>query len=49
MKQADLKAIDVAYAKGGLISFDLDVRLPLWENAEDCRKKDWNLFGKHML
>ena len=38
MKQAHVKAIDVAYAKGGLISFDPNVRLPLWENPEDCRK-----------
>ncbi len=37
MKQAHVKAIRVAKEKGVMISFDPNVRLPLWENAEDCR------------
>ncbi|MEH7491698.1 carbohydrate kinase family protein [Neobacillus niacini] len=38
MKQAHKKAIAAVYAAGGLVSFDPNVRLPLWENPEDCRK-----------
>jgi fructokinase len=38
MKQAHVKAIRSAKAKGSLISFDPNVRLPLWRNPEDCRK-----------
>lgn len=38
MKYAHLKAIGAAKARGGIISFDPNVRLPLWENPEDCRK-----------
>ncbi|GLB62054.1 carbohydrate kinase family protein [Cytobacillus sp. NCCP-133] len=37
MKQAHKKAIDFMKEKGGLISFDPNVRLPLWENPRDCR------------
>lgn len=38
MKQAHIKAIQSAKAQGGLISFDPNVRLPLWEDPEECRK-----------
>lgn len=38
MKQAHKKAIAAVSAEGGLVSFDPNVRLPLWENPEDCRK-----------
>lgn len=38
MKYAHLIAIGAAKARGGIISFDPNVRLPLWENPEDCRK-----------
>jgi fructokinase len=38
MKQAHVKAIRSAKAKGSIISFDPNVRLPLWSNEEDCRK-----------
>ncbi|MBZ5751777.1 MULTISPECIES: carbohydrate kinase family protein [Metabacillus] len=38
MKKAHVKAINAAISKGGLISFDPNVRLPLWDNPEDCRK-----------
>ncbi len=38
MKYAHLKAIGAAKARGGIINFDPNVRLPLWENPEDCRK-----------
>ncbi|WP_160725183.1 carbohydrate kinase family protein [Bacillus sp. USDA818B3_A] len=38
MKQAHVKAISSAKAKGSLISFDPNVRLPLWEKPDECRK-----------
>ena len=38
MKQAHKKAINSMKEKGGLISFDPNVRLPLWNDAEDCRR-----------
>jgi fructokinase len=38
MKQAHKKAIAAVSAAEGLISFDPNVRLPLWEDSEDCRK-----------
>jgi len=38
MKQAHKKAITVVSAAHGLVSFDPNVRLPLWEDPEDCRK-----------
>ncbi|KEK21750.1 carbohydrate kinase family protein [Bacillus gaemokensis] len=38
MKYAHLKAVYAAKARGGIISFDPNVRLPLWKHAEDCRK-----------
>jgi fructokinase len=38
MKQAHLKAIEAVISRGGVISFDPNVRLPLWETPEDCRK-----------
>ncbi|MBT2639739.1 carbohydrate kinase [Bacillus sp. ISL-39] len=37
MKQAHKKAILFMKEAGGLVSFDPNVRLPLWEKAEDCR------------
>lgn len=37
MKQAHVKAIQSANSKGSIISFDPNVRLPLWNNPEDCR------------
>ncbi|MEN1938518.1 carbohydrate kinase [Paenibacillus sp. 102] len=38
MKYAHVKAIRSAKSKGAIISFDPNVRLPLWKHAEDCRK-----------
>ncbi|WP_307290722.1 carbohydrate kinase [Bacillus sp. SORGH_AS_0510] len=38
MKQAHKKAIAAVSTAGGLVSFDPNVRLPLWSNPEDCRK-----------
>ncbi|MFS0779908.1 carbohydrate kinase [Neobacillus sp. 3P2-tot-E-2] len=38
MKQAHKKAIAAVSAACGLVSFDPNVRLPLWENPEECRK-----------
>ncbi|MGG3563317.1 carbohydrate kinase [Neobacillus rhizosphaerae] len=38
MKQAHTKAIAAVSATGGLVSFDPNVRLPLWDDPEDCRK-----------
>ncbi len=37
MKQAHLKAIQLAKEHGAIISFDPNVRLPLWNSEEDCR------------
>lgn len=38
MKHAHIKAIDQAKQRGALISFDPNVRLPLWENPDTCRE-----------
>ncbi len=38
MKQAHKKAIAAVSAADGLVSFDPNVRLPLWEDSEDCRR-----------
>lgn len=38
MKKAHEKAIQLVKEKGGLISFDPNVRLPLWNCAEKCRQ-----------
>jgi len=38
MKQAHKKAIHAVSEAGGMVSFDPNVRLPLWNNKEDCRK-----------
>jgi fructokinase len=38
MKTAHKKAIQAVIEKKGLISFDPNVRLPLWESPEACRK-----------
>lgn len=37
MKAAHRKAIAAVKEKGGLISFDPNVRLPLWETKEQCK------------
>lgn len=37
MKGAHRKAIQSVKAKGGMISFDPNVRLPLWNAPEECR------------
>ncbi|WP_055108116.1 PfkB family carbohydrate kinase [Paenibacillus ihumii] len=38
MKQAHLKAIHAVKEQGGLVSFDPNVRLPLWKSPEECRR-----------
>lgn len=38
VKYAHLKAIEYAKQNGSFISFDPNVRLPLWEDIDDCRK-----------
>lgn len=38
MKQAHVKAIEAVKKQGGLISFDPNVRLPLWSDHEACRQ-----------
>lgn len=38
MKHAHIKAIRSAQKQGAIISFDPNVRLPLWESSEECRK-----------
>jgi len=37
MKQAHIKAIQSATVRGGIISFDPNVRLPLWNSSQECR------------
>lgn len=37
MKRAHLKAIRAAKERGTIISFDPNVRLPLWDSPEECR------------
>lgn len=36
-KYAHIQAIEYATQNGALISFDVNVRLPLWSNIEDCK------------
>lgn len=38
VKYAHIKAIDSIIKRGGIVSFDPNVRLPLWDSAENCRK-----------
>src|SRR5690606_38181527 len=38
VKYAHIKAVNSIIKKGGIVSFDPNVRLPLWDNPEDCRK-----------
>lgn len=38
MKGAHKKVIQASKCRGGIISFDPNVRLPLWDNPEECRK-----------
>ncbi|OLN22084.1 carbohydrate kinase [Domibacillus antri] len=38
MKQAHVKAIQSAKERGALISFDPNVRLPLWDSPDVCRE-----------
>lgn len=38
MKKAHVKAIQAAKVRGGIISFDPNVRLPLWDDPQECRK-----------
>lgn len=38
MKYAHVKAINSAKERGALISFDPNVRLPLWESPDKCRQ-----------
>ncbi|OWR28112.1 carbohydrate kinase [Saccharibacillus sp. O23] len=38
MKTAHRKAIRAAKTAGGIVSFDPNVRLPLWRSADDCRR-----------
>ncbi|MFC5449305.1 carbohydrate kinase family protein [Paenibacillus aestuarii] len=38
VKYAHLRAIEAVKRSGGFISFDPNVRLPLWKSAEECRQ-----------
>lgn len=38
VKYAHKKALEFAMEKGCIISFDPNVRLPLWNNSEECKK-----------
>lgn len=37
MKLAHIKAIKTIISKGGIVSFDPNVRLPLWNDHEECK------------
>lgn len=50
MKEAHRKAIDEAHKAGCLISFDPNVRLPLWDTPEHCREVIWEFIPQaHLL
>ncbi|MGD0031161.1 carbohydrate kinase [Paenibacillus illinoisensis] len=49
MKQAHIKAIRIAKAHGGIISFDPNVRLPLWESPEACRNTILDFIPKSQI
>ena len=38
VKYAHIRAIEVIKAQGGIVSFDPNVRLPLWPDNEQCRQ-----------
>jgi fructokinase len=38
VKYAHIRAIQAMKAQGGIVSFDPNVRLPLWEDKEQCRQ-----------
>lgn len=38
IKRAHSKAIEYSIAKNGLISFDPNIRLPLWNSEDECRR-----------
>ena len=38
VKYAQMKAIEAVKQSGGMISFDPNVRLPLWNSSEECRR-----------
>lgn len=38
IKYAHIEAIKIAKEKGALISFDPNIRLPLWDSEENCKK-----------
>ncbi len=50
MKLAHVKAIDSAKKRGAVISFDPNVRLPLWDSPEKCRETILDFIPKaHLL
>lgn len=42
MKRAHLKAIEAVINNKGLISFDPNVRLSLWDDPNECKEAIWN-------
>lgn len=46
MKYAHDKAIEIAKKKGALISFDPNLRFPLWKNADDLKKTVWEFIPR---
>lgn len=38
VKYAHIKTFDTVMKNGGIVSFDPNVRLPLWDSADNCRK-----------
>ncbi|MBO5371668.1 MAG: carbohydrate kinase [Lachnospiraceae bacterium] len=50
MKKAHEKAIDYAKEAGGIISFDINLRLALWESEQALRQAVWEFIPKaHIL
>lgn len=46
MKQAHNRAIDIAAESGAIISFDPNVRLPLWNDAQMLKRAIWEFLPK---
>ena len=50
MKQAHDKAIEYTLKNGGMVSFDLNVRLPLWDSPDKLREAIFEMMPKsHIL
>lgn len=45
-RSAHLKAMEVAKDAGALLSYDPNLRLPLWPSAEEARKQIMSIWGR---